>query len=280
MRKIIVYLLLSFLLFVLPKLSFAQVDLASKNADEGNWNVYLAQYEEGVGSVTLNMDLIHTSPQALKPFIVITGITSKNCGDDGFPHDDELERLYQISDAAEEVIASKTTHVMAGTFTQKCQRLSYLYVRDTTGLRQALTTLYKDKYSVSQYYINIKEDREWKAYREFLYPNEVILEDMANRDVLISLLKAGDDLSKARQVDHWLYFPSDKSRKAFITFAKKQGFKIEETGKAEGKLSFKLRISRTDKVDPSSINALTLELKKEAKKQGGEYDGWETFVMK
>ena len=264
----------------MPVLAFCLLNNAAAFAQDGSWNVYLAQYEEGIGSVTLDMDLIHNSPQANKPYIVITGVTYKDCRADGFPNDNELEQLYQIADAAEEAIAAKTKHTLAGTFTQQCQRLSYLYVHDTTGIRQALKALYSDKYNGYEYYLNIKEDREWKAYREFLYPNEFILEDMANRDVLFNLMKQGDDLSKARQVDHWLYFPTDKSRKGFISYAKKLGFKIEETGKSEGQLSFKLRISRSDKIDHMSINTLTIGLKKEARKHQGEYDGWETFVMK
>ena len=196
-------------------------------AQDGNWNVYMAQYEEGVGSVTLDMDLIHNSPQADKPFVLITGVTSRNCREDGFPESDELEKLYEIADAAENLIAAKTPHTLAGNFTLQCERLMYIYLRDTTGIQQALTALYNEKFSDYKYYLNIKEDREWKAYLDFLYPNEMILEDMANRDVLINLMKEGDDLSKARTIDHWLYFPSDKSRKAFIKSAKKQGYKIE-----------------------------------------------------
>lgn len=240
----------------------------------------MAQYEEGPGSVLLNMDLIQTSPQANKPFLVITGVSFRNCREDGLPTSDEFDRLYAISDATEAAVAKKTTYTLAGAFTHQCQRLDYIYVADTTGLRKALTALHKANYSGYEYYLNIKMDREWGVYREFLYPNEEILEDIRNRDVLIKLMDAGDDLSQARQVDHWLYFPTEKTRKAFTAYARKQGYTIEETGKDQGKNPFKIRISRTDKVDPASINAQTLALKREARKHKGNYDGWETFVIK
>lgn len=57
----------------------------------------MAQYEEGPGSVLLNMDLIQTSPQANKPFLVITGVSFRNCREDGLPTSDEFDRLYVIS---------------------------------------------------------------------------------------------------------------------------------------------------------------------------------------
>ncbi len=43
---------------------------------------------------------------------------------------------------------------------------------------------------------------------------------------------------------------------------------------------YKLQISRIDKVDISSISKLTLELRKQAVHCNGEYDGWETFLVK
>ena len=41
----------------------------------GNWDVYMAQYENGPGSVTLNMDLLNIAPNKSLPYILITGVT-------------------------------------------------------------------------------------------------------------------------------------------------------------------------------------------------------------
>jgi hypothetical protein len=70
-------------------------------------------------------------------------------------------------------------------------------------------------------------------------------------------------------------------RKQFAEWAVQQNFKIkgQELSK-KSDMSFGIQISRTDKVDIQSISAVTLQLRKKAKSLDGDYDGWETFVIK
>jgi hypothetical protein len=43
---------------------------------------------------------------------------------------------------------------------------------------------------------------------------------------------------------------------------------------------YQLRLSRKDKVDPESVDSYVLDLWQKAKDADGEYDGWETFIVK
>ena len=112
-------------------------------AQSGKWDVYLAQYENGPGSTTLNMDLIKLAPKKELPFIVITGVTTENCRDNGFPNSSELEKLYKILDAVDAKLKGITKVELAGSFTYLCERLNYIYVADTNLIRAELTNLYK-----------------------------------------------------------------------------------------------------------------------------------------
>ena len=103
---------------------------------------------------------------------------------------------------------------------------------------------------------------------------------MSNEKVLAKLQEAGDKLDKERLVDHWFYFSNAKSRNSFILYAKAKGFKIESKEMRDGAKPFQLHISRVDKVDLPSISKLTLELRREARKYDGDYDGWEAFVVR
>ncbi len=170
---------------------------------------------------------------------------------------------------------------MAGTFTHVCQRLDYYYVADTSKLREKLTQLFKERFPSYMYTISLKEDKIWAGYLDFLYPNEVSYEFMQNQKLVMALQRGGDKLLKKRPVDHWLYFKTEIDQNCFITYASKQGYRVV----AKEKMSypnppFKLHISRTDKVDAASISKITIEMKKQAKRCNGEYDGWETFVVK
>jgi hypothetical protein len=251
-------------------------------AQEEKWDVYMAQYEKGAGSTMLNMGLKQVAPVKDLPFVLVAGIKFTDCSAEGFPTEREFTRLYIISDSIKTHVDDVTKkNILAGTFTYQCERTDYYYVADTTRLRQELVSLITKQFPGYVPYINIKPDPQWEGYLHFLYPSETIQEYMSNQKVVMKLQEAGDKLEKPRKTDHWLYFKTKTDRDCFIKYAVLKKFKIEKkdtTGNAER--PYLLQISRIDKIDLQNINPLTLELKKQAGLCKGEYDGWETFVVK
>lgn len=267
--------------FILFLISCNTKSQETQKTDNNNWDAYIAIYENGEGSTTLNMDLKKDAPKAELPYILITGVTFSNCTEKGFPEKEEFNKLYEVSDEVETIISKLTKMELAGTFTYQCERLNYYYINDTTQIRSKLTALYKNKFSNYKHYINIKPDKNWEAYLNFLYPNEEIQESMSNQKVIEQLQKGGDNSTKSRQVDHWLYFSNEKNRNLFEKLITQNGFKIETKEKIDDPSKpFKLHISRNDKTDPESISKITLELRKKAKELEGDYDGWETYIVK
>ena len=251
------------------------------HAQKEEWDVYMAQHEKGPGSVMLDMALKQIAPVKTLPFIVVTGVKFKDCTAEGFPTKKEFLNLYKVSDSVKTIVDAATKNSLAGTFTYQCERLDYYYVADTTGIKEKLRKLYETQFKSYVPYTNIKADKEWQFYLGFLYPNDEARETMANQKVIIKLQEAGDNLDKSRQVDHWIYFPTEKDRNCFVPYLIQHNFKVEPEEKtADTNQRIKLHISRTDKVDLPSINKLTLELRKEAKKCNGDYDDWETIVIK
>lgn len=250
-------------------------------AQEENWDTYVAQHEGKPGSVMLDMSLKAKAPIKEFPFVLVAGVSFGNCGVDGLPFTREFANLYKISDSILAVVNGFGKNKLAGTLTRKCRRLDYYYTTDTIGLREELTKYFQRLLPGYTPFIAIKLDEEWTTYLNILYPNEDVYEVMQNQKVLLQLQKGGDKLDQARQIDHWLYFPTDKDRNAFIAYAINHDYKIESK-RNDGKLSkpFQLRISKIDKVELNSISRLTLWLRKQAKKYNGDYDGWETFVVK
>ncbi|HWI93659.1 MAG TPA: DUF695 domain-containing protein [Flavisolibacter sp.] len=254
--------------------------VASAQQDDGQWDVYMAQYEKGVGSTVINMGLKSKAPDKSFRFLLSTGVHFSDCNSDGFPSQAEFQKLYVISDSVKRIVDLNVSNIMAGTFTYQCDRKDYYYIKDTNNIRLKLSALYKKQFPGYQPIINIREDASWEAYLTFLYPNEETMEYMNNEKVVTKLREAGDKLDKERQVDHWLYFSNAKSRDSFIVYAKAKDFKIESKETREGAKPFQLHISRVDIVDLPSISKLTLELRREARKYDGDYDGWEAFVVR
>jgi hypothetical protein len=250
-------------------------------SQQQNWEVYMAQYQKGPGSTLINMSLKETAPMKQFPYLLTTGVKFIDCSNEGLPVKAGLGFLNKISDTIKNIIDLKLKNIAAGTFTYQCERIDYYYLADTTGIRKLLGSAYELNFPEYEYSISIRNDKEWNGYLTFLYPNEVSYEYMVNQKVLTNLTNEGDDLSEGRKVDHWLFFKTDSDRSKFIAYAEKQKFKIESENVAkESKLKYPLQISRTDNVDIKSISAITMALRKKAKELNGEYDGWETVVVK
>lgn len=256
------------------------IPLASK-AQAEEWDIYMAQYEKGVGSTLINMSAKKFAPEKKFPYVLVTGVIFADCTADGMPSKNEFSHLYAISDSVKAKIDKTNENIAVAAFTYQCERLDYYYLKDTAGLRQSLAGLYSNRFKQYQPYINIKEDKSWDAYLNFLYPNDETLEFMKNQKILKGLEDAGDKLDKARQVDHWIYFKTEDDRTCFINYVTKNNFRIEAKDKTKDiSHPYKLQISRTDNVDIAAISGITLDLRKQAQKCKGDYDGWETFVVK
>lgn len=249
---------------------------------EGQWDTYIAKYENGFpGSTTVRMDLIKKAPISQLPFVLVTGLVYGTSRADGFPENETFEVLHKVGDQLEALIAKETESILVGSFMHKGERLEYFYIQDQDAIKEKIEKFYAKNYPNHKFYLNIKEDRNWQYYREFLYPNEDILNYMADEKVIMNLEKAGDNLSKPRRVDHWLYFSSEQEMNRCKEELKNLDFSVEYAGETSGNsLGFQLHIWRVDKVDISSIFPLTSELRKIAEKHKGEYDGWETSVEK
>ncbi|MBI3139294.1 MAG: DUF695 domain-containing protein [Sphingobacteriales bacterium] len=250
-------------------------------AQSGEWDTYIARYEKGPGSTLVNMSLKNNAPDTQYPYLFAAGVQFKNCTAEGLPAPLAFNSLTKISDSVVALLARLNKPVLAGTFTYQCERKDYFYVTDTTGLREAVAKLLARQFPGYTPAFLVKEDRPWDAYLRFLYPNETTREYMSNQKVVMQLQKAGDKLDQPRPVEHWLYFKTETDRECFIYTAVSKKFKVEskETITTHS-FPYKVRVSRTDRVDLRSINTLTGWLKEEAGKCKGEYDGWETVVIK
>ena len=199
--------------------------------------------------------------------------------EDGFPQGDTFELLHKVGDELIEILKTNGDNLLVGSFMYNFQRLEYFYLKSDNDIEKQLEEFYKSKYPNNKYYINLKEDKNWSYYRDFLYPNDDTLNYISDQKVVDQLIKSGDNLEKERRIDHWIYFSNKKNMELFKTEVTKSNFKIEFSGiNDQTDLPFEIRIWRVDKVDIESIHPITNNLRKLAIKYNGDYDGWETSV--
>ena len=260
------------------------VTFAERGRAQAGWDAYFARYDEGLGSVALNMDVASSAPRRDLPFLLVIGLTCRKHTGDGFPVQREFKRMNRLSDdIIREVFStsgSARTHgVPVGTFTYQSQRLEYIYVADTTELRAALET-YKSKYASYSFRIELTEDPEWDTYRNFLYPNEAVRTYMMNNRAVTQMSDAGDALSRPRFVEHLIYFDTIKDRELFIRYLGGTKYDIkDEHNTRRDSLRYQVRVARFGMVSLEEMNNQTTYLCSKARKFNGVYDGWITKLI-
>lgn len=256
------------------------LQLNAQQAEE-RWDGYMAAYDEGkIGSTSLRMDLIDTAPIKDFNYVLVTGLSYETADENGFPDNETLAILYSVADQLMEIVKKETEYFNVGSFMYDKERLEYFYLKEPKDLVTVIENFYKEKYPEYKFYVNIKEDKGWTYYTDFLYPSEEVQNYMADQSVLRSLEEAGDQLTKARRIDHWFYFSAEDEMIQCKNELIKAKFNVEHTNiNKESSLPFELIVWRVDHVDIDTIYPITSNLRIMAAKFGGEYDGWETMVV-
>lgn len=255
---------------------------------QDNWETYLINKEKGLMSVSVNMDLNVDKPNYKN--LLIVGTTTRKCLKNGYPNVDGLEDLYTFSDSVANTIDKITKSRLAGIITYQCAGLDVFYVKDTLNLRENIYETINKNFSQLKTYTVIERDKKWEYYHNNLYPKDISEGFFMNQDFLRQLVEEGDDLSKPKELKHWIYFYNVKKRVKFINQIKKLDFAIDSVNYKKDKkfvdvqnsfyysrvkkYPFEVKISRKDSIDPSSISKLTNLLQALAKSLNGKYDGW------
>lgn len=261
---------------------FICTNLVSQDKVE-HWETYMASYEDGKpGSTTVRMDLIEKAPILDYNYVLVTGITYKSEREDGLPKGDEtFKLLHKIGGELDTLLKQEAEGMLVGSFTNNFERLEYFYLKSDNGIKEKVETFYKTNYPNKTYSLNIKEDKKWEYYTQFLYPNEATQNYMSDMRLINELKEAGDNLTKVRRVDHWMYFKTTEDLERFTEDIKKLDFEIEFSGrKGVAKFPYSLQFYKYNKVDIDTINPITSALRNMGKDYNAKYDGWETIFVR
>ena len=205
-------------------------------------------------------------------------VTYKSPREDGLPTDEEFEPVGEIENRIE-AQAAEHGDCYVGRVTVSGYRIFYVYTaRDEETWMRVVSELAADSgYSIG---LAFTEDPEHAGYREDLYPTADDWQVIKDLQVLESLESHGDDGSKPRKVDHWIYFESEVASTNFVAWAVADRFThdAELSGMNENG-QYCVRLTHHGSVRIGEISSHTIALRRKAEEHGGDYDGWETAVL-
>jgi uncharacterized protein (TIGR01619 family) len=243
-----------------------------------NWKPYLCNVNSKLASILVNLGLRDSVPISSKPWLLWVWVYFQSPRTDGLSDGKEAPTLYKIEDALTPRLARACQAILCGRITTEGRREFYFYGETKEGFRQAV----KEALTLFEGYrfdTGDQEDSTWGQYLNVLYPSPEDLQRIANMDLLDVLVKKGDVLSVAREVQHWIYLHSEASRSLFRDAAAAVGFKIVSEPSSKGELPFGIVVARTQSIEQETIDCTVLELLNLARRFDGDYDGWETPVV-
>jgi len=253
----------------------------SETNNEEDWDFYFTNVDDNLASIFVDLGLITMAPMKDKPNIVWVSIQMNNPREDGLSSKEENTLLCDIEDALVAKVTSKHNSTYIGRLTSAGCRDLYFYFGDTMLYEKTISEVMV-AYPKYEFEYGSKEDKEWSGYLDFLYPTPTQMQTIQNRRVIDQLEKNGDDLTKPREVDHWIYFKTETDRETYIEQISNEGFNIVEKiyNKELDETPFVLHIKRVDYVDQNSVDEYVIYLWKLANELNADYDGWETSIEK
>ncbi len=245
-----------------------------------DWDIYLCDIDGKVGSYLLNLALIQVAPVSDKNCVLWLDIKLNQPNEDGMPTQNEYDRLLEIEDLIIPQIEKDLKAIYVARLTHDGSRELYFYLNEN---HYSQSNVQKIVQQIADYQFDFgsKLDPEWNSYRQSFYPNVYAMQSIQNSRVIRNLEKHGDILTVKRPVEHWCYFKTSAARDHFLQVVQEKGYEIiDQSNDEENENPYSVQIGRIDNVDLPNINQVTWELLELCIENDGEYDGWETPVIR
>lgn len=151
----------------------------------------------------------------------------------------------------------------------------YFYARDGKNIDAIVSNMLKDNYF--KYETSIVKDLKWDFYHKNLYPSELEFIYIDSAKIISELEEEGDDLSVAREVEHYASFDTTTQRDRFIKAALAAGYSFKDEISSE-EFDYGAALIKEHNLLKESIKSAAKELYELAKKERGYYELWSTTL--
>lgn len=245
-----------------------------------DWDVYMSPIDDHPAVIFVDLAPSQSAPDTQRPWLLRVSIELQVQREDGLSDPEETEVLYAIEDALFDSVAKSLRARYVGRVTTQGRRDHFYYGQSAEGLPGAASEAMRG-FSSYRFTCNDEQDSAWSVYSEVLFPGDIELQSIYNRRLVNQLMESGDDLSEPREVDHWMYFPSEEHRDQFLLQVAGNGFRSQCTlvENSDAEFRYAVQLTRQDRVDMETIDGLVIDLFLRTRNCGGNYDGWETSVV-
>lgn len=244
------------------------------------WELYMKQIDGNIASVLVNAGVSVELPSEDKYFMGFIKITMKSPNDKGLISQEEEAQLSFIEDKIEMESLRYRIGTYVGKIVSNGEMTFIYYLKHDFEWPDMVKSAMKE-FSEYNYEYGSKMDSEWEIYHKLLFPTPIEWQIIQNHKVCDHLKSNGDSLHLARAIEHKAYFETVAQRDTFVARIESESFKVKDLIEPnENTPMVGLSFYRQDKPFYYDIDELTLHLIDLANQCEGQYDGWETSVVK
>jgi len=271
-----------------------------------DWDFYFSEIEDEPALIFLDLGIAEEAPIEDLPCLALLSVTMRALEAEGLSTSEESDDLRAIEEALETELESGAPAAYVGRTTSGGTRDFYVYV-DAPEAWSARASILMAGFPGYEYETATLDDPGWDTYFAFLHPDPIDMQKIHNARVCRALQENGDSLEAEREIEHWAYLPTEDARAEFIEQANAMGYAAQpsdddedddDDSEEEGddaieadvesesddddddEPRFCVRAVRMDVPSFDGIDAVTLPLFELAEALGGDYDGWETRLVK
>ena len=152
----------------------------------------------------------------------------------------------------------------------------YFYSYDSKRLDPTLKKILAPSNYV--YETNIVRDTRWGFYEKQLLPTDLEVCHIESTKIIFLLKEEEDDLTQAREVEHYLSFETPTQKNRFINTLELEGFEYKDEISSE-EFDHGIVVVRTHTLIEDEVKENVEKLFTFVKSVGGFYEGWSTTLV-
>lgn len=244
------------------------------------WELYMKTIDGNIASVLVNAGISAELPSEDKFTMGFIKLTMASPNDKGLISEDEEAQLSFIEDRIEMESLRYRVGSYVGKIVSNGVVTFIYYLKHTFDWADSVKAA-MNEFPDYEYEFGSKMDPEWEIYNKLLFPTPIEWQIIQNHKVCDHLKASGDSLHLPRAIEHKAYFETAQHRGAFAERIESESFKVKELMDADDNTPMAgISFYRQDKPFYYDIDTLTLHLIDLAYQCKGQYDGWETSVVK
>ncbi len=253
---------------------------------EESFRVYQRMVDEKPAIVLVNEAFFDERNREGLPACIVAWATVSDVQETGLPTPEALEQLHALDESID-TAAERCGAVCPATMTRDGRRTWLIYAAKPDAVLTAIGAAAKGAGPMGAGMgmgvaigigVRAERDPDWKKFEEMLPTPE---EARWNNDLMVieQLEENGDVLTEPREIEHLAYFPTRGAMEAFIEWLGENGFDVMDAD-AGGEGRFAVEFSKVSAIEIDAIYEQTCGATVAAEELGGEYDGWQTRVIK